>query len=97
MANRTDTKAHMIHGQNPQSLVDQIVRNKIYNCLYWKETLAGVNAEDLVDRAIQLKYIGGTYGGMRKPSHFLCLVLKLLQIAPDLDVIYAFIENENYK
>ena len=35
-------------------------------------------AETLVDKAISLDFIGGTYGGMRKPSKFLCLVLKML-------------------
>lgn len=37
MANRTDTGALTVHGTNPQFLIDKIVRNKIYNSLYWKE------------------------------------------------------------
>ena len=57
----------------------------------------GVNAEDLVDHAIKLKCIGGTYGGLRKPTKFLCLLLKQLQIQPEKEIIYAFIENNNYK
>ena len=48
MANRTDAKAIQVHGSNPQGLVDQIVRNRIYSCLYWKEKLAGVNGKDFV-------------------------------------------------
>lgn len=97
MANATDSRAVQVHGGNPQSLIDQIVRNRIYSNIYWKEKLAGVNAEDLVDRAVELKYIGGTYGGNRKPSKFLCLVLKLLQIQPDKKVIYTLIDNSHYK
>lgn len=56
-----------------------------------------LKAEDLVDQAIDLKYIGGCYGGLRKPSNFICLVLKLLQIAPQKEIVYALIENSNYK
>lgn len=53
--------------------------------------------EDIVDRGLQLKCIGGTYGGNRKPTPFLCLVLKLLQIQPDKKVVYAYIENPHHK
>lgn len=57
----------------------------------------GVNAEDIVDHAINLKYIGGTFGPLRRPTKFLCILLKLLQIQPEKEIIYAFIENANYK
>jgi pre-mRNA-splicing factor 38A len=40
----------------------------------------GLTAETLIDEGIKLKYIGGTYGGNLKPSKFLILVLKMLQI-----------------
>ena len=33
-----------------------------------------------------MKYIGGTYGGFNKPTPFLCVFLKLLQIGPDKEV-----------
>ena len=80
-----------------QSVVDQIVRNRIYSNIYWKERLAGVNAEDIIDRMIEIKYAGGTYGGNRKPTKFLCIVLKLLQMGLDKKIIYKLIENDNYK
>ncbi len=38
----------------------------------------GLNAETLVDEAIKLEYVSGTYGGTRKPSKFLILILKML-------------------
>ena len=38
----------------------------------------GLTAESLLDEAILLEYIGGTYGGARKPSKFIILTLKLL-------------------
>eukprot|EP01012_Entosiphon_sulcatum_P043971 TRINITY_DN58446_c0_g1_i1.p1 TRINITY_DN58446_c0_g1~~TRINITY_DN58446_c0_g1_i1.p1 ORF type:complete len:211 (-),score=51.60 TRINITY_DN58446_c0_g1_i1:104-736(-) len=97
MANRTDPLARSIHGTNPQNLIEKIVRNRIYNAQYWKEFCFGLTAETLVDRAVELDYIGGTYGGMRKPTKFLCLVLKLLQIQPEKEIIVEFIKNDDYK
>lgn len=43
MSNQTDSKAKTVHGGNPQSVFDQMVRNRIYSNIYWKEQLAGVN------------------------------------------------------
>ncbi len=51
---------------------------KIYNDPYMKEKCFALTAETLVDRAFELKYIGGTSGGQRRPSPFLCLLLKML-------------------
>ena len=75
--NTTDPLAASVHGTNPQNLVEKITRLKIYSSLYWKEFCFGLTAEALVDRAMDLKYFGGTYGGMNKPSkvreeHALC-------------------------
>ena len=50
---------------------------------YTKEKLFALDAETLVDRAFELKYIGGTYGmGITRPTKFSCLLLKMLQIQP---------------
>lgn len=51
----------------------------------------------LVDKAMELKYVGGVFGGNIKPSPFLCLVLKMLQIQPEKDIIVEFIRNEDFK
>lgn len=56
-----------------------------------------LKAELLVDKAMELKYIGGVYGGNIKPTPFLCLILKMLQIQPEKDIIVEFIRNEDYK
>lgn len=56
-----------------------------------------MSAETIVDKGISLKYIGGTYGGARKPCPFLCLVLKLLQIQPDKEIIIEYVRNEHFK
>lgn len=61
---------------------------------FWHFSLT---AELMVDKAMELKYIGGVYGGNVKPSPFLCLVLKMLQIQPEKDIVVEFIRNENFK
>lgn len=97
MANRTDPDADTVHGANPQFLVDRIVRVKIYNDAYWKEYCFGLTTESLIDEAAKLDYVAGTYGGRRRPSRFLCLFLKLLQIQPDEDVVLEYIEQPELK
>ena len=52
-------------------------------------------AELLVDKAMDLRYIGGHFGGNIKPTPFLCLVLKMLQIQPDKEIIVEFIRNDH--
>lgn len=97
MANRTDPAARSIRGTNPQNLVEKIVRSKIYQNTYWKEQCFGLTAETLVDKAMELDHIGGTYGGNRKPTPFMCLVMKMLQIQPEKDIVVEFIKNDDYK
>lgn len=97
MANRTDPLAKSIRGTNPQNLVEKIVRSKIYQNTYWKEQCFGLTAETLVDKAMELDHLGGTFGGNRKPAPFICLVMKMLQIQPEKDIVVEFIKNEDYK
>jgi len=97
MANRTDPRALSVHGTNPQNLIEQIVRTRIYQYSYFKEHCFGLTAETLVDKAIELDSYGGTFGGNKKPTKFLCLILKMLQIQPERDIVLEFILNEDYK
>ncbi|CAM9544295.1 unnamed protein product [Choristocarpus tenellus] len=97
MANVTDPLASSVHGTNPQNLIEKITRQKIYNNLYWKEHCFGLTAETLVDKAMLLTHVGGTYGGIQQPTKFLCLVLKMLQIQPEKEIVIEFIKNEDYK
>lgn len=55
------------------------------------------SAELVVDKAMELKYVGGVFGGNIKPTPFLCLTLKMLQIQPEKDIIVEFIKNEDFK
>lgn len=73
------------------------MRQKIYQTTYWKEKCFALTAESLLEVAVQLKSVGGTFGGQRKPSDFLCLLLKMLQIQPDKEIIIEYIKNEDFK
>ena len=95
--NSTDPFAETVHGTNPQNLLEKITRLKIYNSDYWKEECFGLTAELLVDKAVTLRYIGGTYAGNNKPTAFLCLLLKMLQLQPEKEIVLEYIQNEDFK
>ncbi|KAG6460566.1 pre-mRNA-splicing factor 38 [Manduca sexta] len=97
MANRTVKDAKSIRGTNPQYLIEKIIRSRIYDSKYWKEECFALTAELLVDKAMELRYIGGVHGGFIYPTPFLCLVLKMLQIQPEKDIVVEFIKNEEFK
>lgn len=97
MANVTDPLARSVHGTNPQNLIEYITRQKIYDSLYWKEECFGLSASDVATKAVELKALGGSYGGNNKPTRFLCLALKLLQIQPEEGIVEEFLQNEDFK
>ncbi|VDM10140.1 unnamed protein product [Wuchereria bancrofti] len=97
MANRTVKDAVTVKGTNPQYLVEKIIRTRIYDSKYWKEECFALTAELLVDKGMELRYIGGIYAGNVKPTPFLCLCLKMLQIQPEKDIAVEFIRQEEYK
>jgi len=97
MANRTVKDAVTIKGTNPQYLVEKIIRSRVYDSKYWKENCFALTAELLVDKAMELKFTGGVFGGNIKPTPFICLVLKMLQIQPEKDIVIEFIKNEDFK
>ncbi|KAH9951972.1 PRP38 family-domain-containing protein [Amylocystis lapponica] len=96
MANTTVRGALAIHGQNPQSLVETVIRNRIYESPYWKEHCFALTAETLIDKAIELKSIGGVYGN-QKPTEYLCLLLKLLQIQPEKEILLEYMQADEFK
>ena len=69
----------------------------MYDSKYWKENCFALTSELLVDKAMELKYVGGVFGGNIKPTPFICLVLKMLQIQPEKDIVIEFIKNEDFK
>lgn len=86
-----------VHGTDPQFLIEKIIRERIYESLYWKEECFGLTVELLLEKAVRLTCIGGTFGGNQKPTPFLCLLLKLLQLQPDIEIVYALIKDPEFK
>lgn len=97
MAQTTEKWATSVHGTNPQNLIEYIMRQKIYDSLYWKQYCFGLSAEALIDRAVEVTFVGGMFGEPQKPTDFVCLVLKLLQIQPEKEIILEYIRNDEFK
>lgn len=83
----------LIRGDNPLKLFEKAVRDRIIDSYYWKEQCFGLNAATLLDRAVELSFIGGTYGAAQKPTPFLCLAFKLLQLTPEREIITFYLEK----
>jgi pre-mRNA-splicing factor 38A len=81
----------LIRGQNPALLFEKVVRERITESYYWKEQCFALNAATLCDRAAELQFIGGTTGITGKPTPFLCLAFKLVQLVPEKDIILEYL------
>ncbi|PWY96421.1 RNA binding protein [Aspergillus sclerotioniger CBS 115572] len=81
----------LVRGVNPATLFEKAVRDRITDSYYWKEQCFGLNAATLCDRAVELTCIGGVYGVAEKPSPFLCLAFKLLQLNPSRDIVLEYL------
>lgn len=97
MSNKTVYGAKTVHGSDPQLLIEKITRERIYASMYWKEKCFGLTAESVLDRALELSSVGASYGAQQKPTEFLCLLLKLLQLQPSEEIVLAYIEAEEHK
>jgi pre-mRNA-splicing factor 38A len=81
----------LIRGVNPATLIETAVRDRITDSLYWKESCFGLNAATLLDRAVEVSYIGGTYGVGMKPTPFICLAFKLLTLVPEKEIVLEYL------
>ena len=61
-----------------------------------EEHCFALNSASIIDNAIKLDYIGGTYAN-QKPTEFMCLVLKLLQLQPEREIILEYLRAEEFK
>lgn len=86
-----------IKGTNPQNLIEKILRNRIYENLYWKEHCFGLTAADLVDKAVELTEVGGTYGPFHHPTRFIMLLLRMLEIVPEREIVLEFIKVDEFR
>ncbi|KAI2637773.1 PRP38-domain-containing protein [Hypomontagnella submonticulosa] len=80
------------NGLNPATIMEKAVRERIVDSYFWKEQCFGVNEADIVDRVVDhVSFVGGTYGVTQKPTPFLCLAFKLLQLAPDDAILEEYL------
>ncbi|RYP75229.1 hypothetical protein DL771_002554 [Monosporascus sp. 5C6A] len=88
------------NGLNPATIMEKAVRERIVESYFWKEQCFGLNEADVVDRVAEhVSFVGGTYGDAQRPSPFLCLAFKLLQLGPGDDVVreYLAFGGERFK
>ncbi|RFU30359.1 hypothetical protein B7463_g5974, partial [Scytalidium lignicola] len=88
------------NGLNPATIMEKPVRERIVDSYFWKEQCFGVNEADIINRVVDhVTFIGGTYGDAQKPSPFLCLAFKLLQLAPSDEILQEYLEfgGEKFK
>ncbi|ROW13704.1 hypothetical protein VPNG_04533 [Cytospora leucostoma] len=80
------------NGLNPANVMEKAVRERIVESYFFKEQCFGVNEADIVNRvADHVYFVGGTYGSAQKPTPFLCLAFKLLQLAPGDDILREYL------
>ncbi|RYP22672.1 hypothetical protein DL765_001522 [Monosporascus sp. GIB2] len=80
------------NGLNPATIMEKAVRERIVESYFWKEQCFGLNEADVVDRVAEhVSFVGGTYGDAQRPSPFLCLAFKLLQLGPGDDIVREYL------
>lgn len=81
------------NGLNPATIMEKAVRERIVDAYFFKEQCFGVNEADIVNRVVDHVYfVGGTYGTTQKPTPFLCLAFKLLQLAPNDAILKEYLQ-----
>ena len=80
------------NGLNPATIMEKAVRDRIIDSYFYKEQCFALNEADIVDRVVEhVSFVAGTYGDSQKPSPFLCLAFKLLQLAPSDEVLHEYL------
>ncbi|CAD6443964.1 87ab3a5a-6e7e-4630-9432-9deb00e7fe2e-CDS [Sclerotinia trifoliorum] len=79
------------NGLNPATILEKPVRERIVDCYFWKDQCFALNEADIVSRVVShVTFIAGTYGDSQRPSPFLCLAFKLLQLGPSDDILQEY-------
>jgi pre-mRNA-splicing factor 38A len=103
----------LFHGQNPQLLIEQILRGRIYDCMYWKEKwhlyihlpfrycILYLFSFALTAETLCDRAVElnhiGGHYSNQKPTEFICLALKLLHLAPEFEIIQLYLDNDEFK
>ncbi|XP_075219533.1 pre-mRNA-splicing factor 38-like [Lycorma delicatula] len=82
-------------GKSAICLLDICIRKLVIDSKYWKEKCVDLPIKSIVHEAKKLKFIGGVYGNNIKPTPFLCLAVRTIQLQPEKYVIIEFLNSEN--
>ena len=82
---------------NAVGLLETTVRQRVYEDTYFRESCFGCNNETIIDRIVELDHIGSSYGAANRPTRFLCVLTKLLQLNPSLEIVLELIHNPDFK
>nr|WOD46010.1 hypothetical protein [Trichoderma atroviride] len=88
------------NGLNPATIMEKAVKDRIVDSYFYKEQCFALNEADIIDRVVEhVSFIGGTHGASQKPSPFLCLAFKLLELAPSDAIIQEYLSygGEHFK
>lgn len=93
-----DRGLRKVHGVHPVLLVEKIIRERIFDSMYFKRYCFNMNLLTFVEQAAKLQLIG-TYVNSNNtlPTRFICLLLKLLQLQPSKEIIEYFISQKHFK
>ena len=79
------------------SQVELILRHRVFNCYYWKDKCFGLTSETIIDKVMEIKYIGGMNHSSNQPTEFICLFIKLLQLNPSEEIIDEYLSDPDLK
>ncbi|KAG5972069.1 hypothetical protein E4U58_006940 [Claviceps cyperi] len=88
------------NGLNPATIMEKAVRDRIIESHFYMEQCFAVNEADIIDRVVEhVTFVGGTYGDSQKPSPFLCLAFKLLELGPSDEILAEYLSygGEQFK
>ncbi|KAK5991172.1 Pre-mRNA-splicing factor 38 [Cladobotryum mycophilum] len=88
------------NGLNPANIMEKAVKDRIVDSYFYKEQCFALNEADIIDRVVEhVSFIGGTHGAAQKPSPFLCLAFKLLELSPSDAVLQEYLSfgGEHFK
>ncbi|KAM4063835.1 PRP38 family protein [Hirsutella rhossiliensis] len=97
---RGTTAALAPNGLNPAMIMEKAVKDRIVDSYFYKEQCFALNEADVVDRVVEhVSFVGGTHGAAQKPSPFLCLAFKLLELGPSDAILREYLAHggEHFK
>ncbi len=78
-------------------LIPPSLREKVVKSLSWLQKCATMNLVSVVDAAISLDCVGGVYSDFKTPTMYLCLLYRLLELAPSLDLAASMWSQDYHK